>query len=236
MSVAVTKSPVAAAARTAMATSWSVARRVSPVTTPRRPEMSVGMPTTAAARPRKNSPICHWSGAKRTSSVPKPRSPMPVSPAPSRMPMRRRSSGAEDAGHAIVAARCSVNREGAHHLSSPPSSESPEDLEREPLEGDGDAQAVVAAANRRRYPTHDACDADGFFDGVAVEALANHRGVGPIFLGKRQEGLGIAPGLRDGFSAVGARKLDRRIGHGLGRGDAQSRRRPGPPSWRSRRR
>ena len=77
ISVAVTKSPVAAAASTAMATSWSVARRVSPVTTPRTPETSVGTPTTTAARPRQSSPICHWSGSRRTSSVPKREQPDP---------------------------------------------------------------------------------------------------------------------------------------------------------------
>ena len=43
--MAVTKSPVAAAASTAIATNWSVARRVSPVTIPRTPEISVGIPT-----------------------------------------------------------------------------------------------------------------------------------------------------------------------------------------------
>ncbi len=80
ISVAVTKSPVAAAASTAIATNWSVARRVSPVTIPRRPEMSVGIPTTAAAKPRQSSPICHWSGSRRTSSVPRPSSPIPTSP------------------------------------------------------------------------------------------------------------------------------------------------------------
>ena len=59
MSVAVTKLPDAAAASTAIATSWSVARRVSPVTMPRSPDITVGTATTPAARPRQSSPICH---------------------------------------------------------------------------------------------------------------------------------------------------------------------------------
>jgi hypothetical protein len=59
ISVAVMKSPVADAESTAIVTSWSVALRVSPVTTPCSPETSVGTATMAAAKARHSSPICH---------------------------------------------------------------------------------------------------------------------------------------------------------------------------------
>jgi hypothetical protein len=66
----VTKSPVAAAAvpRSQPVDRWLA---VSPVTTPRRPETSVGMPTIAARNAQQLS-ICHWSGCRRTRSVPDP--------------------------------------------------------------------------------------------------------------------------------------------------------------------
>lgn len=59
-----------------------------------------------------------------------------------------------------------------------------------------DAEPVVAAADRWRYPPNQACIADGMLYRFSVETLAYDHWVGAIFPIKRQKSLGIA--LSDG--------------------------------------
>ena len=145
ISVAVTKSPVAAAASTAMATSWSVARRVSPVTTPRRPEMSVGTAHDGrgqAAAKLADLPLVGRQTHQQRSEAEKPDANQ------SRAEPHADAAalfGSEDTRHSLVAGRsCRSSARGAHRSSSSSSSVRPRrDLSvADPVGSDGDAESV----------------------------------------------------------------------------------------------